>query len=469
MVALKSLLDLPPLHGLSDVCSRFGVTFEAFGGVVTRIVRNLDEAGNFEASFDLFSATPFTADIDLLHSGPSELTPQIVDAILSIVPAAECFRWEVRSSRANGVFSEAMLTNNFIPARLITLSTDPGMGLRDPWSGRKDIQENRYRYIRNGYYERSPLFQSGRDVEFFSALIYVQTLLEADLDSEQMKTQPGLADVKAVFEDAQNLQTLAALQESAYLRSRFGYLYGNVLAAARSQEVLDIVLNEFGLGNTINRYWAFLGNLVLLGWPDSIPHALVSSARLGGDIYRMGQTTQAWHDEQDARSIFLGLTKDEIEFELGNLTEAERTARQAFLPQRQRVLFASPGMRVIPGISSSSQIQLDSSISTSAEFLHFALIVSNDILISNLDETDLSAILAVRPVNETRWIFLAVPTTVTMHPFRDKLGVSTVRLMIRMNCLDILRQAAGVSSKLSREAQTWAEAKVFVVTWSDLE
>src|SRR5207248_194030 len=167
----KSLYDIQGLSELRTICRLFGIQVTAYGSMIRRLLSSQSN------NPDLFELTPFASDIDLIHTGSTDQTPKILDAIYEHVPLAECFRWELRSVEEYAVYEQAMRTNGVTPANLMSMSTDPSQRFRDPWDGESDIRERRFRYVRNGFYEESPLYKAGRDLEIFSVLLYFRVLL----------------------------------------------------------------------------------------------------------------------------------------------------------------------------------------------------------------------------------------------------------------------------------------------------
>jgi hypothetical protein len=73
------------------------VEIVAFGSVVRRLVAFLVKtpfASHSELP-NLFKLAHFLSDIDLRHTGSSKQTASIRNAILSRVPFAEYFRWDI--------------------------------------------------------------------------------------------------------------------------------------------------------------------------------------------------------------------------------------------------------------------------------------------------------------------------------------------------------------------------------------
>jgi hypothetical protein len=228
---MPSLFDIDQFAALSTLADEMDVTFELHGGVAFRFALNEARYRQPDGGpVDLFDLTPFTADIDLLHSGTSRLTRKLLIRILQTVPNADCFRWEIRSQDTQEPFRSAAPFESQVPARQFSLTAD---GWQDPLDGLADVRRMQFRYLRNREYRNSPLYQKGRGLEIFSALLYLQTLLEADVSLEDAARQPGGEDARAVFFEAASNETLLALRAQGYLRRRLSYLLVNCVAAAR--------------------------------------------------------------------------------------------------------------------------------------------------------------------------------------------------------------------------------------------
>lgn len=147
---MESLLDeTSPFAPLQQVCERLGIHFELFGGCLTRLVTYSSAFGGTSDSVDLFALCPPFTDIDLGHSGPSSINPAIRREILSVVPTSECFHWELQDRRQLAKYRRINERNSVIPACRMTLSSDPRIGFRDPFDGRRDIRDRQYRYSHN--------------------------------------------------------------------------------------------------------------------------------------------------------------------------------------------------------------------------------------------------------------------------------------------------------------------------------
>src|SRR4051812_29393166 len=93
---VRTLFDVPGLKPLEAVCKEYQLELTAAGSIVRRLAMLLHRGGKLDDN-TLFDLTGHLSDFDLVHSGPAELTPQILNSIQTSVPFAECFRWELRS------------------------------------------------------------------------------------------------------------------------------------------------------------------------------------------------------------------------------------------------------------------------------------------------------------------------------------------------------------------------------------
>src|SRR5688572_20452609 len=108
---MPTISDIDQLQSLEAIGREIGVSFTLHGGTVFRFVSRLilnndsipisPDGEAISKKVDLYDICPFTADIDLVHSGPAAKTRHVLDAILECVPGAECFRWEIRSADEN--------------------------------------------------------------------------------------------------------------------------------------------------------------------------------------------------------------------------------------------------------------------------------------------------------------------------------------------------------------------------------
>ncbi|MBF3971718.1 hypothetical protein [Burkholderia pseudomallei] len=451
---MATLLDIEPLDRLRSICDEHGVVLWAFGGVVTRAAM---QGLTTVARRDLFALTPFTADVDLTHSGRASQTPAILASILRRVPNAEAFRWQLAAIEERTEELEAVRCNNIIPARLISLSSEPNSDFVDPWNGRLDIESKKYRYIRNGFYELSPLYQRGRDLELFSALLYIQTLFEADLSVPQMRAQPGyLALCDVLMESANSIEFGDALRRSPYLRTRLRYLIKNVMSAAPGVDQWEVCLSQMGLGAVLDaasratavfRDW--LGNLV-----TAPPGVSLSGATVGVDRMRTMDSTVAWEAGPYANQQVGTIFSNTAPFLEPNAAVGTKTTVPALNPD-QDVALVSPLLHLQPGHSPSSKV----GPGLSHEFLHFQMALDSNMVlgapyapglaapapISVADETDFAALVAVSVTSDgsngfTQWHIFSVPTVVSIRRFAH--GMWGTKLLLRLNCFNIFDEAA---------------------------
>jgi hypothetical protein len=223
---IRHLHDVAGLEALEQIAREHDVDIIARGGLARRLfvlsVRQPDLT-----TPDLFELVPFTADIDLMHTGAPELTSRIMRAIRRAVPMAECFRWDLRSAAEAGDAGEARAYGPLVPIDAVTLGVRAGFD--DPERARDDVDAGRHRYSRNPNYRNSPRYLEGRDLEVFGALRYLRTVLEDDTISDEV------ADVvRPTFQDAIGLDTLGRLQESVFLRARLHRLLKAITVEART-------------------------------------------------------------------------------------------------------------------------------------------------------------------------------------------------------------------------------------------
>jgi hypothetical protein len=240
VMTADNLYEIKPLNELESLAKRFAGEFTLFGGSVFRYLRA--RADDPTGSIDLFQISPFTADVDLLHSGGAELDGRIREAIQREVYAAECFRWRLRSIATHKKFFEPLqMRSGIIPVRLMMIDR---VRVMDPWNGKSDIKESDYRYIRNGF-RLIPSPRAYNDLEFFSAILFAQTLLEARLELHKLEKQKGIVEARASVASTHIQDALIALQEHARLRARLRYLltanYAAAVTPAHRQRVFEIL------------------------------------------------------------------------------------------------------------------------------------------------------------------------------------------------------------------------------------
>jgi hypothetical protein len=432
---MPTIWDIEQLRPLEAIGKNSEVSFTLRGGVAFRFALKLNSVGDIDKSpIDLFDLTPFTADVDLVHSGPPEKTAQLLDAILANVPGAECFRWELQSALEDQRFQDGLSRGNFVPARLLRVSDDPVVGLIDPVNGLADIKRGQFRYHRNPMFRVSPLAQAGQDLGVFSALLYLQTLFEGSLTTPE-EFQPGWKDAAAVFEDAaSDREMLRQLEEHAYLRCRLRYLLVNAVAAHPSRSEFKHISDKIGLREFVSAVAGpnrpiqmdptFLNFLIT----DQVSSfVLVSSARLSGDTLRLQLTTDDWPPEHSLHAATPGVPQ---------------------MGPDQEILVVSPELPVEPGMSVSSR----AASAGTQEFIYFDLCPddpSHELPL--IKDEDLSAFLMVSKSEEGGWVPFALPSVVER---RRPVGVKTA---IRINCLGLLETLTPIRVRIGLVAWKAAE------------
>jgi hypothetical protein len=223
---IRHLHDVVGLEPLERIAREHDVDIIARGGLARRLFTLAVREPDVTAP-DLFDLLPFTADIDLTHTGAAELTSRIMRAIRQAVPMAECFRWELRSAAEAEEARAARAYGPRVPIHAVTLGVLGGFD--DPERARDDVDAGRHRYFRNPEYRNSARYRDGRDLEVFGALRYLRTVLEDDTISDDV-----VDVVRPTIQDAMSLDTLGRLQEWVSLRTRLHGLLKSVTVEART-------------------------------------------------------------------------------------------------------------------------------------------------------------------------------------------------------------------------------------------
>lgn len=347
---------------------------------------------------DLFELTPFASDVDLLHTGPPGITGPILNAILSEVPAAECFRWELRTESEQRSIDQAMGSVGAVPARTISLVDSADGQIIDPASGAFDIESKQFRFFFNPYYARSESFRAGRDIPALSALLYLQTLFEAGLKGDQLLSQPGWGQAVDAVKTCQDDEVLRQIEEHAYLRARFWYLALNAYAAAPTRADFQLAAESLGF-KLLLKLQSIPGSLL---WPlqslveNSMGMTFTSSAHLRGDAYRFERTL----------SVAIDLGPSDV----------------ALATNRQVALFTMSPNAMGRGIAPSAAIA-----SGGSEFLHLALPqAARNACAQIQDDARLSAIVQFGDFKEP-WVSVPLPCLV------QRKGPTDDRLFLRIN------------------------------------
>jgi hypothetical protein len=432
--------DIRQLAYLNDI---EGVQFELYGGAAFRFALQQDRG---DAVVDLFDLAPFTTDIDLVHLGST--TPRVFQQILKHVPNADCFRWRIRSQseRPAGFWAN-------IPARQISLTAQ---SINNPTSGLEDIRYKRFRF----YPDRS-----SSHLEVLAALLYVQTLFEADLTREQLLDQPGMAAARDVFFQAAEDPTIAVLERDSYLRSQFTHLllscissappdiFRDIAEACGLRRFLSSIIGVEGFTRVRGLISRELREYLLLTLLHHSPEGIVlsPSAPLRAGRYRLPLATGHWVAGSSAIRRF------------------EETGVD--LAPRQQILLASPIMQVAAGgapAAADADVADDarlpawfpfrlyrSNATYRQEFIYFQL-PSEVYGALEFDDRDLSILAAVRPwwsrALKRRWSLFALPVVVQRR--RSGAGYRLADLSVRANTLGLFGALARLPG---------AQAQFFVV------
>jgi len=344
-----SLADVPGLERLPEVCEKFDVEITAFGSLVRRLAFHVLR-GSGEPLPDLFTLVPFLSDIDLCHSGKTEQTPSIRDAILAVVPWSECFRWEISSEADRQRFREDEANLPVIPLNKLRLPTRAGTGIEDPHGAAEDLRQKQFRLIRSEFYERSTLRREHRDNELLHAIFFLELLCAhaADLPPE---SHPGWKPCCELIAQARRPETWIALGSSAYLRMRLTYRIKAARAACPNSELWGKLMRESGLAEALQpgqtrrtdqaaTVLASLPSVVAAIAPDVLP--LISGCHLGGGVFRLDEASQS-------ESVPMGKAAwDEIR-EMHVWPEAFSRRPKPELPKEQRIVAAGPRIGFIEG------------------------------------------------------------------------------------------------------------------------
>lgn len=428
---LKNLYDLPLFTNLRKIGDKYSLGFTLSGSSIRYFcLYQLQQKISPLSVVDIFQMVPFTSDIDLVHSGSSDLTSQIFNTLFQEVPFAEYFRWQIRSEMDNRIYADAMKCNGIIPTNLMTLSSNSREGIIDPWKGREDIANKKYRYIRNGFYQSSPLYQQGLDLEMFSALLYFRVLADAGIPIGQFESQPGFSAAKKVILDSTySPHVRIRLQESSYLRTRLHYILKGLRPVIPDEEVEQFI-DQIGLKNLLDyldeaEETSHLSEWIT-SWFDNEGKSLTVSANLGGDTFRIGHTDSGYLIGQEAEGKLMGhLAKLEAN------SNSDQFARTFKLGEGQKILFGSGVFQIKNGVSISSR---------GNEFIHLAFhpVVFREFIpdIYKLDK--LATILVIWSKDQSfKPLLWSVPSVFSFASTQS----SSSKLLVRINAFGLLEMA----------------------------
>jgi len=289
----------------------------------------------------------------------------------------------------------------------MSLSTDPHFGFRDPWAGGRDFENNSFRYIRNGFYSNSPLYKSGRDLEFFSAILYFRLLLESS-KSNNWESHPGWTDASSVITDAiENERVPISFADNSYLVSRLTYLLKGLAVCANSSRALSSIVDQSKLRQLLQLIdekmnMNFVGEIMI-----DDQQVMVASAHLTSDKFRLPHKIDAWKSE--------AIAKDELEKALLLTSILDKENIEPIkMGAGQTVLLCSQKIEIATGTSSSSNVIPK----ITNEFIHFASIVNSQMLHSSND-SDLGVIIAILDESE-QCDFFPLNSVCTIKDWNDE-------------------------------------------------
>ena len=360
------------------------------------------------------------------------------------VPNAEMFRWEIRSRDEEEELRLGQLCSGIIPANLLTLSSTSERGIEDPWNGLGDITANEYRYIRNGFYNRSPLYQQGRDLEIFSALLFLRLVLEAKA-SRAIHEHPGIKEATDVIKDAVTSDTWHRLQHYPFLRARLFYLLHDLWAASRSANEFSSLASETSLQTFLEKCSEQIsGNLQelcnrLAGTTKSIPVSNIiftSSSWLQGDTFRLGCAEScAEPDENTTQNQFKEICKE--------AADGKSDKPSLELGEGQELLWHTPSFSLHEGTAPSAFVfqHAGTDVAVRHEFVHLGILC--DALAAKLSdcaEENLTVLTFIRfpEAQSAKSIFIATPAVVEK---------TAKQINVRVNCFGSFEEAARIASQ----------------------
>ena len=426
---VQTLYDIPGFGRLRDVTRRFGCDLTAHGGFVRRVATWLRDHDNLPEPEDL---STFSSDIDIVHFGKAADTEAISAAVIEAVPFGEAIRWQIRSVEENAMYEASAPYNGITPANLMSLTTSLPWGIKDEWHAMEDIEKRRYRFIRNGFYNQSPLFKAGRDLEIFSALLYFKVLIEDVPYNRDFKKQPGLDNAKQVVHSVCSSSTMIiALEENAYLRARLLYLLKDLRALQISPYAWRHEVPEFGL-DRLAEYLDEEDEMFGLGervsWLIETSAPMMISARLGGDQYRLPDSTDSWSFDIEASHEF----RTQVQTKL---FEGPVGLYRRVLAPGQAIIASSPRIPVNPGVSSSSKIG-----KITHEFFHAAIPFdpANAKHVAQFSPSDLSVLMELAPSGENAGapVVVSIPSVCSV-----KVDGDNATLYVRANALGFLEES----------------------------
>jgi hypothetical protein len=435
---IRHLHDVAGLEALEEIAREHDVDIVASGGLARRLFTLAVREPELDSP-DLFDLVPFTADVDLTHTGGSELTMPILRALRAAVPQAECFRWELRSAAEAEESRAARVHAPAVPIHAVTLGVRTGFD--DPFGARGDVEQRRHRYSRDPDYASSPRFLAGQDLEAFGALRYLRTTFE---DESYVRDEEILAALRDTFLDGTNGDTLRALRANAGLRARLRKLIQALAVEIRTEEARSIMRESF-----CRTYLGFVAE-DLAAVAEGEEHrpllaedldleedrALTVSDPVGVDRHRLPERVRFYPpgiagSAEETRSPFDLLRHDE------------------FQTPGMRVLRVSNWVPVTAGFA--EMARMDDGATN--EMIHFALLAGEERDDHELLDEDIGMLVIFRHGLGADGIGVASPlATCVSRPFVRADGTTTVARTIRAACGSLLDRMAGTDGGGSLKA-----------------
>jgi hypothetical protein len=421
-----TLYGVPGLSRLKEVADGLGVRFSIIGSLPRRLL--LAAFAGDSTARDLFDLVPFTSDIDLVHDGPPELTPDVVREIAYTVPFSELYRWQIASTKEREPYTEFLRSGAYlIPDNLLTLDED---GLHDPAAAALDYSLRRIRFVPNAGYHESALYLAGRDLPVFAALLALRNALQAapflDLD---IVGQPALEAIAGAVEfTASSPECSRRLAGSGYLKSRLVYLFTAMSTSARSGREYDVLLEASGLA----RYAASLhaideGIAIRIATAVDTARSGLSclvSATVGDALFRAPAALANWIVAEEAANALMRFLRVE--------GMRSGTSDPAFL--------VSEPIALEPGEASCAKITSDEV----QEFLHVHIPLSVEVArtVTGIPEDDMAVAISLCELegNEWRDVPGAVLPVPSVCSFRYAERREQSALQVRLNVFGLLER-----------------------------
>ncbi len=428
-----TLCQLVGLEAVGDICRRHKVEITAHGSLVRRLIRQPDA--------NIFDLVPFLSDVDLVHNGTGEQTEAIRLSLLTDVPFAESLRIELRDRKAADFFRSVAAHSGIIPAHTLRLASSGG-GILDPWGGIEDIQQLKFRYIKNGFFTDSPLYRLGQDINALSALAYFRTVLESAAPLEE---QPGLdAAVSVIDETTTSSDALSLVCGNPLLCARLIYSLQALRAAAPllltlesptySRLSLDRLQSYFSVYPLLTDAFSSVFS-PFTAYGESIS----TSAHLAGGLFRLPyRLTQHWQiDAEAAREVMMS-TVDAYRASSAARSVTRSLEQPTTVDDGLVVLAASPRIAIRSGKASSSRYATVPNTTQDApsptgthEFVHFMVTLAPAEVGLSLGSDSLSIIAAIYEGDTVRWV-TTLPACCTLRTID-----SVTFLFIRGNLGDL--------------------------------